>query len=207
MSPGLRFAVPLPSQGTDALLYAAYQPRRWLQVYVQGRSETQERQVQQVDGVGRVTLGLHEEMRQSIRLHGDYSFSPSLRLRARVEGVRYTQPGTEDAWGTLLYQEVRWQPSAWLRADARLLLFDTDTFDARVFAYEQDLLYTFAVPAFSGRGQRSYLLLTAKLSADLVFEGKFSVTRFEDVSTVGSGLDETEGNRLRDVRLQLRWRL
>ena len=90
--------------------------------------------------------------------------------------------------------------------DARLMLFDTESFDARVFAYEYDLRYAFSIPSFSGRGERSYLMLTAQPLKSVFFQVKYGVTRFENVETVGSGLDEFEGDRLREVRAQLQLR-
>ncbi len=75
-----------------------------------------------------------------------------------------------------------------------------------MFTYEDDLLYTFSVPAFSGRGQRAYALVRWSPTGRLTLLAKVATTRFEDVRSVGSGLDEVEGNRLREVRVQLRWR-
>ena len=203
--PWVRFSVPRPSAGYDARLTIEHRPRPWLSYYVQLRSETREGGAA-VPGRGATLLdGLAEETRQSARLHGDYAFSPQLRLRARVEVTRAFEEGGPEHIGVILYQDVRWKPRTWLQFDARLAFFDTDGFDARVYAYESDLLYTFSVPAFSGRGQRTYALVKLEPLERLDLQFKYAVTRFENVDTVGSGLDEADGNRLRDVRAQVRW--
>ncbi len=204
--PWLRFGVPRPTVGHEALLVVEHHPRRWITVYAQARTETKEAGAKLPDAGGRLLDGVRPRTRQSLRLHGDYQFSRALRFRARIEAVRFFEAGEPDAYGVLVYQDVRWRPRPWLQLDARLALFDTDGFDARVFAYENDLLYTFAVPSFSGRGQRMYAL--AKIAPDdhLTLQIKLAATRFEDVETVGSGLDETAGNRLRELRLQIRWK-
>ena len=203
--PWVQFAVPRPARGFDALLYAEHRPRRWLTVYVQARSETKEQSQRiQVEG-DRILDGVGEETRQSIRLHGTYQFSNKLEVRARIEGVRFMAPQQTDLWGTILYQDVRWRPYSWLQVDTRLAFFETDSFEARVFAFEHDLLYTFAVPAFSGRGQRTYMLINVTPFSGFRVQMKAAVTYFEDVRSVGSGLDETNGNRLRDLRVQLQW--
>ncbi len=204
--PWVRFAVPRPSTGYDALLLVEHRPRHWLTVYLQARTETREAGASWTDARGRRLDAVRPETRQSLRLHGDYRFSPRLRLRARIEGVRFAVPGAPDRFGMVLYQDAHWLPAAALRLALRLTLFDADGFDARVFTYEDDLRYTFSVPAFSGRGQRVYVLARWHPSGRFTLEAKAALTRFEDVRSVGSGLDEVAGNRLREVRAQLRWR-
>ena len=213
----MRFAVPRPSSGYDARLVVEHQPRRWLSWYVQLRSETRAGGADVLDEAGRPLGALIDETRQSARLHVDYRFSERLRLRSRVEGVRYAEDGPrftdEDLgarrgtdYGTILYQAVRWRPFRRLRLDARLAFFDTDSYAARVYAYENDLLYAFSVPALSGRGRRFYLLARYAPFDAVTLEAKYAATHFRGVETVGSGLTETDGPRRRDVRVQVRIR-
>ena len=121
-----------------------------------------------------------------------------------LEGVRHVQAGAHRT-GLLLYQGVRWRPATWLRLDARWTLFDTDGFDARIYAYEHDLLYTFSIPVFSGRGERHYVLVRAQPTPAVHLELKYGATRYRDVTSVGSGLDVVPGSRIREVRAQVRW--
>lgn len=204
--PWVRFNVPRPSNGYDALLAIEHKPRPWFLYYLQARTEMKEAGADILSGAGRLLDGVRPETRQSLRLHGDYSFSRRLRLRARVEGIRFATPDDSDEYGFVIYQDIRWLPVRSIQLDTRLAFFNTDSFDARVFTYENDLLYTFSVPAFSGRGQRAYVLLRWQPTSQLTFQAKASITRFEDRDTVGSGLDEVEGNQLREIRAQVRWR-
>jgi hypothetical protein len=204
--PWARFGVARPSTGYEAFFVAEHRPRRYLTVYLQGRSETKEESHPYTDARGRRLDAVAPETRQSLRLHGDYRFSPRLRLRARLEAVRFATPGAPDAYGLVLYQDVQWHFLKTLQLNLRLAFFDTDRFEARVFTYEQDLLYTFSVPALAGRGERTYALVQWRLTPRLTLQAKAAVTRYEEARTVGSGLDESEGNRLREVRAQLRWR-
>jgi hypothetical protein len=204
--PWLRFTVPRPSRGIDARLVVEHTPRPWLKHYVQVRSETREVGTTVDDPGGRLVDTVAPETRQSVRWHGTYTHSDALTLRSRIEGTRVESGGTS-SYGVLLYQGVRVTPVDALQLDARLAFFDTDNFDARVFAYEHDLLYAFSVPAFFGHGQRAYLLARYRPLPRLTVEAKYGVTRFEDVSHIGSGLNETPGQRLREVGVQVRWRL
>lgn len=201
--PWLRFATPRPSTGRDVRFLVEHAPRRWLSYYLQIRSETREEGRRRRTTKGQVVDGLQPITRQSVRVHGDYSFSPRLHFRMRMEGSRHRSDETET--GVLLYQGLRWHPTAWLQLDTRWALFDTEGFNARIYAYEHDLLYTFSIPVFSGRGERRYVLFRVKPSRQINVELKYGTTHYRDVTSVGSGLDEVDGQRIREVRAQVRW--
>ncbi|WP_022835839.1 ComEA family DNA-binding protein [Salisaeta longa] len=201
--PWLRFAVPRPTSGYDARLVLTHEPFQWLTHYVQLRHERK--------GVGTdvpapqgLLDGVTPRIRQSVRWHARYAFSETLELRTRLEGKRVHEQG-HTQYGLLLYQDVTWQATPWLRLDARVAAFDTDDYASRIFAYERDLLYAFSVPAFFGEGHRTYLLVRARPWSDLTIEAKYGVTRYRNVRSIGSGLNETPGQRLRSVGLQVRW--
>jgi hypothetical protein len=204
--PWLRFAVPRPTSGIEARVVIEHAPRPWLEHYVQLRSETKENGTDRTGPGGRLLDAVQPETRQSIRWNGVYIFSRALTLRTRLEATRFNDPEAHARTGILLYQDVRWRPRPSLRLDTRLAFFDTDGFDARVFAYEYDLLYAFSVPAFFGTGQRFYVLGRYKPHPTLTLEAKYGATRFENVTSVGSGLNETDGNLVREVGVQVRWR-
>lgn len=204
--PWLRFSVPRPTSGLETRLVLEHTPRRWLTHYLQLRSETKEGGTARPDPGGRLLDAVQPETRQSVRWHGTYAFSRDLTLRTRLEATRFNTPEAAARVGVLLYQDIRWHPSPRLRLDTRVAFFDTDGFDARVFAYEYDLLYAFSVPAFFGTGRRFYLLGRYTPHPALTLEAKYAITVFENVSSVGSGLNETPGNRVREVGVQLRWR-
>jgi hypothetical protein len=100
----------------------------------------------------------------------------------------------------MLYQDVRWRPVPALQLDGRVAFFDTDGFAARIYAYENDLLYAFAIPAFSGRGHRRYVMARLNIGGGLDLELKYSVTRFVDTAN-----HNRSAPRLREIRVQLRW--
>jgi len=202
--PWLRFGVPRPSAGLDARLVVEHTPRPWVEQYLQLRSETRDIGADLPDSGGRRLAGLHPETRRSVRWHGSFAFSRRLTLATRLEATHVSTP-TAASTGLLLYQDVRYTPASRLQLDTRIALFDTDDFAARVFAYEPDLLYAFSVPAFFGQGQRWYLRARYRPHAALTLEAKYGGTRFDNVTTIGSGLNETPGNRLREVGLQVRW--
>lgn len=204
--PWLRYGVPRPTTGYDARARLDYRPRRWLSAALQFHTETQETSYDAVRSDGVLLRAVRPATRRRLRFDGTYLFNERLRLRVRVEAVRYDETNQPVRPGTVVFQDLRWVPARRLRVDARLAVFDAEHFEARVFTYEPGLLYAFSVPALHGRGQRSYVLLRYEPAAGLVLQLKWANSRFEDVLKTGSGLDETEGNRIREVAAQLYWR-
>lgn len=204
----LRYNVPRPTTGRDVRLVVEHEPRDWLSHYVQIRAETKEdghallpgRSPLAVDAVTPTT-------RQSVLWAATYRWSDRLRFRTRVNGVR-VRSGSRTAWqyGTLLLQDAALRPHPRLLLAGRMAFFDTDGFAPRVFAYERGVRYAFGVPALSGRGDRSYLLLRLAISDAATLEAKYGITRYDDRSAVGSGLAEVNGNRVREIDVQLHWR-
>lgn len=210
--PWLRFRIPRPSSGIDVRAVLEHRPHPWLTHSMEVRAETQGIGVDRSLPTGTTIEGIGQQTRETIRWNGTFDFSPGLRLRTRLDVVR-VQSSAESAGsttsetGVLLYQGLRWQPTDHLTTETRLAVFDTDGFASRVFAYEYDVRGAFSVPALQGRGERFYALLRAKPARRWTFEAKYAVTSVRGVSSVGSGLDETPGNRLREIRLQIRLRL
>jgi len=204
--PWLRFSVSRPSWGLDTRLVSEYTPRPWLSTSLQLRAQREAAGAER-QGPGRHRLAaLRPSTRQSARFQTEYSFTEGISLRTRIQGSRVREDG-ERAVGVLLAQGLRLTPVESVRLDARLAVFDTDGYPARIYAYERDLLYSFSVPVLYGQGQRSYVLAQYEPIPSLTIEAKYGVTWYPHRRTIGSGLTATEGPRVRDVRLQVRWGL
>ena len=72
--------------------------------------------------------------------------------------------------------------------------------------FENDLTGVFSVPALAGRGARAYVLVSATPLPAVVVQAKLAATWLRDVRRIGSGADAVEGNRVRDLGVQVRVR-
>ena len=210
--PWLRFRVPRPSAGIDARLVVTHRPRPWLRHTADLRAETRGIGLDRAASNGTVVDDTGRETRRSIRWNATFDFSSALRLRTRLEAVRVVHassfgPDRTAETGVLMAQDLRWKPRQGVTTETRLALFETDGFASRVFAYEYDVRGSFSVPAFQDRGERFYVLLRADVRDAWTVEAKYAVTSLRGTDSIGSGLDEVTGDRLREVRLQVRVRI
>ncbi len=181
-----------------------YRPHRWLNVQLRGTARASDEPGSCVDG-GKPLRCDERTVRQTARLQVQYLHSASLRSRARLEWVRSNGALDEGARGTLLYKDLRWKPDGHVQVDVRYALFEATHPSARLYVLENDVLYAFSAPSFTGRGRRWYVLARFDPVPSITVQLKFGVTVYEDVSSVGSGLDAVPGNRIREMRLQIRW--
>jgi len=130
-----------------------FQPDKKKLIYVRFQS-TQREQREDTDGVMR---GVQGRTQYNIRLHGQLFVSESSRFQIRLENVFFRYGNNWPKKGFLTYLEWGYGNSATsLRADLRLMWVSTDGWDARVYAYERDVMYKVGFPAFSGNKWRGY---------------------------------------------------
>ena len=88
----------------------------------------------------------------------------------------------------------------------RLLYFETDSYNSRLYAYENDVLYGFSIPAFFDKGFRYYTNVNYDVSKKLSIWLRLARTTYLNRQTVGSGLDEIAGNSRTECRVQILWK-
>lgn len=201
--PWLKYLVDAPSRGTDFLSQVTYTPNRQVEVYTRYRNES--KQANQ-SGNTTVTNYLVFLPRQNWRTQFSYKVNTSFTLRARTEILWFDRSGPNKENGYLFFTDVIYKPLLNpLSAGLRLQYFETDGYNSRIYAYENDVLYSYSIPAFFDKGFRYYLNLNYDLGKKLSFWLRLAQTVFENRTTVGSGLDEIPGNRRTELKLQARW--
>lgn len=199
-----RTGIDQSSQGFDLLGLMEIDFNSDLNGYVLIRSETKDDTFTEINERGVEEEFIGEQRRSSIRTQIEYQLSRSVRLRSRIELVESQGANEAKERGMLLYQDIRLQATNKLQIDARVTIFDTDSFNSRVFQFENDLLYVLSNTALSGQGQRSYVVLNYEPTDFLEIWLKYSLSVFENENFVSSGLNEIEGNKNSDFGIQAR---
>ena len=139
-----------------------------------------------------------------IRLIWECSPLEFLKLRTGADYViNHPKPLAYKHDGLLLYQdagvEVRHTGFGF---HLRIAFFDTDTYEERLYAYEQDLYQSFTVSSHYDRGWRAFLLVNYAYRWFHVWL-KLSQTYYVDKEEVGSGMDLIQKNHKTELKVQV----
>lgn len=200
--PWLRFRAYAPSKGYEWLARVSYQPSRNLIAFVQIREEQKDRNLPDsgepslpylVKPINKINglLSLETHVNKDFFLR-----SRILMSRLKIEGINTN--------GLMILQDVQYGKNKW-RLTGRVALFDAETFDNRLFAFENNVLWTFSIPSFSGQGMRYYLLGQYQFTSKLTAYFRFSRTSYTDREVISSGLQTIDGPNQTDTALMIRY--
>lgn len=194
----LKYRVDAPSAGKDFLAQITYQPNKLFEIYSRYRYESK--------GINEVSSSalnyIAAKPKQNWRLHYSYALSPKTLFRSRTEILWYDKKGSTAENGFLIFGELHYKLINTLSGSFRFSYFETEGYNSRIYAYENDLLYNYSIPALFGKGKRYYLNINYDVNASLSFWLKLSQTYYKDKSLIGSGLNEIQGNKLSEGKLQ-----
>lgn len=199
--PKLRYGVDMPSEGQEYMGQLTFSPNTYFQLYVQYRiKQKEENEILANLPVNKIV----NESTEHTRLGITYKVNSSLTLLNRLEYSHYTKGQNASSQGYFIAQDIDYKiPAMPIRLYARYAIFDVNSYDSRIYAYESDILYTFNMPSFYNKGFRFCFM--AKISpvkiADLWI--KYSLTQYSDKETISSGLYEINGSQKSEVRIQL----
>jgi len=200
--PWLRFRTDSPTIGQEYGLCA-----RWI---ASGDLETEARlsirngEINETMPTGEHLHRVVAKTSETIRLSVIWMPWPEIRFKTRLDIRRACLVPVSKPYGYMIYQEVQTKPANWIRGFTfRIGLFDVPDYESRIYTYEPDVLNSFSVPAFEGRGMRSCLLLALNPLKFMKLWIKGGLTYYMDRDQVGSGHDATPGNLRCDVSAQL----
>lgn len=196
--PWLRFNVYAPSSGHEELLRLTFDSGESAVVYAQVKQEVKQANGSDDDNLYLLTATL----KRSERIDFDYAATPALGLRSRIQGSQFHTAGSTSRGVTLL-QDLNLHLHR-VKLSLRYAVFDTDSYDSRLYVYERDAWLAFSLPAYYGRGIRTYALFELDAARWLTLWVRFSHTHYLDDTTFGSGFDKIPGSVKNDLKLQVR---
>ena len=200
-SPWMRYRVSFPSHGNEYLAQLNYHHNRRFEAYF--RYRIKQKPLNETTDFNMIKAG--ETRRENFRLHLTYAASGEITLKNRFELLLYEQPGTDQQQGFMIYQDLLYRPAGKpYNITLRYALFDTDSYDERIYAYENDLLYAFSIPAYYYKGSRFFVLLKYDISKRIDFWLRFAQTFYSNKNVISSGLTEIDGSRHSEIKAQVR---
>ncbi len=139
----------------------------------------------------------------SAKVAGHHKLNEFLKLKIQVSYSGVNQETIRlKGWGTSALVQLTVNS---VTLYAQTSMFASEDHESRSYVYEYDMLGSFRIPAFSGYGQRSYLMGQLNVRNRLVVRIKIGVTEYLDRQVIGSGADASVGARRWGGDAQLRW--
>ncbi len=199
---------PLPTSGRDMLVQTDARVSDGFDLSLRYSNKTIETLEPSISESGHDIRLLVDRLQQKVRLTATFQPNKRIRLRGRFETttVNYSFVNRSER-GYLLYQELQYVPASTLSAEARLIFFQTDSYNSRLYEYENDVRGVFSNPAMYGKGRRWYLLLRWKAADVVHISAKYSETQYDDRTTISSGSTEIRGDIDNRIALQVEFKL
>jgi hypothetical protein len=203
--PWLRYQVDAPSEGHEIMIQPTYKPSRSLEIYARFREQLRQKNSRETDGT---ITPIEDVLQRNYRINFNYKVSDAVRLKSRIEYVTVDRPSVGQEDGIIFTQDILFKPKSFpLDVSLRYALFDTDSYDTRIYTYENNALYVFSVPAYFYRGSRAYVLVRYTFLRRFDLWVRYAQNIYINRTVQGSGAEEILGNTRSELTVQLRIKL
>lgn len=191
-----------PSHGYDYDSQLNYRPNSNTLFFIEYRNRNKMKNTSRDDIYQRFLI---KEKYNMVRLHASYQISDYITLKNRIE-YHFNNNEDGDNNSYLIYQDVLFSPiEKKYNIAFRYELFHAE--EGNVYAYENDVLYSFAIGGLSGKGIRTYLVGKIKLYNHIQISGKIGLTVYDNKTEIGSGLETINNNWRSDCKIQFIWNI
>jgi hypothetical protein len=114
--------------------------------------------------------------RKSYRLSLLHTINDRFKLNSRFEYIRYLQKYLSED-GMQIYLDLKYSSILKrLKCQSRIAYFNTDSYNTRIYSYENDVLYAFSFPTYYYKGMRVYINTSYKIVKALTIYIKAGLT-------------------------------
>ncbi|PJA09906.1 MAG: hypothetical protein COX70_00465 [Flavobacteriales bacterium CG_4_10_14_0_2_um_filter_32_8] len=203
--PWLKYGIDAPSNGYQYLAQLTFTPSKKLEMYVRirERNKGDNTSVDLTDGINYLV----NEKQTNYRFNYSYQLSPSFKIKGRVELVNYDKEESPFERGFVIYQDIVYKAlSSPFTFSFRYGLFDTDSYNSRIYAFENDVLYAYSIPAYYNKGTRTYLTIKYNVKRGIDIWLRYGLTYYDDIDVISSGLEEIPSNHKQEIKAQIRFK-
>jgi len=186
---------PIPLSGNDFLSYIEYKATRNLLIFFRYKNETKEETRTVKDEFNRDVKKIDSRNQINIRTGFEYDISDRIRVKGRFDYVYVNYLNfSGNNKGLMFYSDFRAVPFKGLTLNTRLIFFKTDSYDSRLYEFENDIKGIMTNLAMFGEGRRWYVVLKYKPLDFLELSAKYSETYIEGAKEIGSSNDLIRGD-------------
>lgn len=204
ISPWLKFRTEGPSKGAECGTKIIYELSRKAKLQARYRWKYKEQNTLDECGYWR-TLLAHQS--HSLKLGINYQPYPFMVLKTEIDGIINSKKNQKAQCGILLYQDLNFNFTQHnFSIKTRIAYFDTPTYDERLYAYEDDVLFAFTINSYYGRGCRAYIVLKYRWKM-IDFWFRLAQSYYPYSKHVGSGQNLIDKKHKTEIRCQIYFNL
>lgn len=198
----LKYLVDAPGRGNEFLAQLNYKPSKKLEVYARFRQQVRSKNSRDLD---ETITEIEQVTQRNYRINLSFKASESLLFKSRIEYVTLNRLSNTPEQGMLMTQDLVFKPKSFpLDIALRYALFDTDSYDSRLYSYEANALYVFSIPAYYYQGSRAYVLIRYTFFRKFDLWIRYGTFLYANRTSLGTGAEEISGNQKSELTVQFR---
>ena len=166
--PWLKYRIHTPSSGEECFIKIEYRPTKKTTIYFQHRYE------QKSWDITGTNLTLPAIKKTSI-VYFEHKIGFSITLRTRIQWGSYETNGKIKT-GTLFAQDIIYKQRKY-QITLRWMFYDVEDYNARQYAYEPDVPYSFSIPAYNGKAVHPFIIIKYNLFNNMDCWFKIGLTK------------------------------
>ncbi len=198
--PWYGFYVDGRGRGIDFLTEFNFKPNKSTVFYIRFKNKLELENVE-IDNYN----GLYFTEKMNFRIHAETKITPVISFKSRIEFSNYRNIGVNSFLGNLIYMDLIYRPSnSKFSITTRLCFFNVNDYKARIYALENDVLYTWTVPGFSGSGSKIYSIFKFKYK-NLTTQMRYALIKYYDRNTIGTLYNAVPSNYVHEINFLIRY--
>ncbi|MDF2449573.1 MAG: hypothetical protein K0R26_2077 [Bacteroidota bacterium] len=198
----LKSTASAPSSGRDFFVQLNYTPTKKIDMYFRVRHRTKFVNTTEDNFYDYV----EPYIQQNYRYNLSAQITPDIKFKSRIEYTHIDQVSKAAENGVAFIQDIIYKRMKFpFSFTLRYAVFDTRSFTSRVYAYENDVLYSYSVPALYYKGQRIYGIVNWDITRNIEIWVRVASTIYDNQPVQSKGsLNEINAYHKTELKLQLR---
>lgn len=198
----LKSSASAPSSGRDIFTQLNYTPTKKIDMYFRFRHRTKFQ--------NSIEDNFYDYLVPYVQTNYRYNLSAQItsdiKFKSRVEFTHIDKTDAPDEDGVAFVQDLIYKKMKFpFTVTLRYAVFDTKSFDSRVYTYENDVLYGYSVPALYYKGQRAYFIVNWDITRNFEIWVRVARTVYDNQTVQSEGsLNQIDSPHKTELKLQAR---